>query len=493
MVTTALFSTLYGLLAGYLLGLVIVNRNVWMGDWDFSATLPLILAWLAGVTAGLVATGISRWISWRVWLGLITPQVFAHKIGSIGSINVALMAGMMASLIGMGFMPFCFLGLLFMGLGIRFGFIDRAGEWGKVWSLILIGGLGMVLAPMILTGHWLGLALGLALGCWAGITWGSAPPGIFISWVGLLFGLMIYGYDDWLVGWLGLSTGFGLGIIPGLMGSGIEAGEAYRYRSWYVWWRQQPLLDRVLEAIRLAQTLRPALRATWAEPLLRLARQEERPEESPGDMVAALKSPQWVERLVARHTLIRLGGEMAEDLAGLELGQAKEVVIWLLTSIEQETTRQFAWRTSQVICPRCLTRFGRRSVHLSLALSFNYYGCRSCGQSWEFMECPGGVAVVLDSAWQTEPYRLQDGLLRVNWPVRRELCDFDRVEIGQVTDEEVERFAVQAGNDTDRMRQSLYKQIPCRVGSASELSDNTLRILGSIFGRVERISNPISQ
>jgi hypothetical protein len=92
---------------------------------------------------------------------------------------------------------------------------------------------------------------------------------------------------------------------------------------------------------------------------------------------------------------------------------------------------------------------------------------------------------VLDASWgkvQAE----EDGLLQVNWLIHRTLFDFDWIKIIQATDEDVERFAVQVGNDTDPFRKPRYHQIPCRVRSGCQLSENTMRILDRMFGQVER-------
>jgi hypothetical protein len=84
-----------------------------------------------------------------------------------------------------------------------------------------------------------------------------------------------------------------------------------------------------------------------------------------------------------------------------------------------------------------------------------------------------------------EEIELSD-VLRVNWLVRRALFDFDWVEIIQATDEDVERFAVQVGNDTDPVRELRYQQMKCTIGPECKLSENTLRILDKMFGEVER-------
>jgi hypothetical protein len=74
----------------------------------------------------------------------------------------------------------------------------------------------------------------------------------------------------------------------------------------------------------------------------------------------------------------------------------------------------------------------------------------------------------------------------VNWSAKRRLFDFDRVEIIQTTDEDVERFAMQVGNDTDPVRQSRYAQMQCHIAPDCQLSENSLRVLQSFFGEVER-------
>ena len=77
-----------------------------------------------------------------------------------------------------------------------------------------------------------------------------------------------------------------------------------------------------------------------------------------------------------------------------------------------------------------------------------------------------------------------DDMLEVNWLKRRKLFDFDGVKIIRATDEDVERFAIQVGNDTDVTRVWKYKQMDCLVFAGSELSENTMRILRRMFGQV---------
>jgi hypothetical protein len=96
------------------------------------------------------------------------------------------------------------------------------------------------------------------------------------------------------------------------------------------------------------------------------------------------------------------------------------------------------------------------------------------------------VTAVLDSSW-SQPHELQAGLLRLNWLVHRQLFDFDRVEIVRATDEEVERFAVQVGNDTDGFRKSRYATLRCTLAPTCVLSENTRRVLARTFGEVQGV------
>jgi hypothetical protein len=61
---------------------------------------------------------------------------------------------------------------------------------------------------------------------------------------------------------------------------------------------------------------------------------------------------------------------------------------------------------------------------------------------------------------------------------------FDEVEIIRADEEEVERFAIQIGNDTDSVRKSRYNQMVCRISADCNLPSNALRILKCIFADI---------
>jgi hypothetical protein len=192
---------------------------------------------------------------------------------------------------------------------------------------------------------------------------------------------------------------------------------------------------------------------------------------------------------VADHysAVVSIGGTVVHPLEAIsrQRGLLSSVARQMLHDIARRTQRRLGHQSEHLLCPRCLARCGAHRADLE-QFDETYYGCRLCRQSREFIDCPQGVVAVLDSAW-TDAQAQSDGLLRVNWLARRALFDFDRVEIVRAADEDVERFAVQVGNDTDPLRSPRYAEMGCAVGPACGLSENTLRVLESTFGQVRQI------
>ncbi len=183
--------------------------------------------------------------------------------------------------------------------------------------------------------------------------------------------------------------------------------------------------------------------------------------------------------------VVAAGGAVAPALETIarEDSLLRDVTIEMLKDIAQ-ATRHLSGRAEQLLCPHCLVRCYAHRADLPWQPDVTYYGCRACHQSQEFIECPRGIVAVLDAAWQGAQER-QGGFLRINWLARRALFDFDRVEIIRATDEDVERFAMQVGNDTDSFRKARYGQTRCSLAPICHLTENTLRILESLFGQVD--------
>lgn len=167
----------------------------------------------------------------------------------------------------------------------------------------------------------------------------------------------------------------------------------------------------------------------------------------------------------------------ANTLNGLHL-----VALQLLKDVAEETREKFGYRTRQVWCPHCFTFFGRHQITPLFLQPVFYYGCRNCHQSQTYLE--GQVVMVLDDDMTTE-YLQRNGRIQINWFHSRQLFDFEQVEIVNTTDEDVERFAVQVGNDTDVSRNKHYKRMICVVSSDCKLTDNTQKVLKQTFGQLE--------
>lgn len=258
--------------------------------------------------------------------------------------------------------------------------------------------------------------------------------------------------------------------------------------GWETRWRGRPLAMEVEAALRQACQALPQAKAVWTGPLRQLEKTQQHPP-SADKLIADLQSRGWLKRFMARHTLAWLGGEAVPQLGLIAADKAhplQPIVAWLLRSIEVETTNRLFPYTSRMLCPHCLVRCHAHWTDLPGLMSFVYYGCRACGQSRDFLEWTGQIVTVLDAS-MTDAYLQVDSMLRGNWLRLRSLFDCDWVEIIKATDEQVERFAVQIGNDTDELRQPRYKQMRCLIGVDCHLSKNTIRVLHNQFGQVRRM------
>jgi hypothetical protein len=206
-----------------------------------------------------------------------------------------------------------------------------------------------------------------------------------------------------------------------------------------------------------------------------------------------IKDPTTLKRLADLLADIALGYSAVVSLGGAAVPALQEIATGdhilrtiaprLLEEIADDTARRFSHYLPDRLCPDCLTEFGPHEVSLNWWRTLTYYGCRTCGQSVRFIEDRGRSVMVLDQ--QMTAGQLERGrMFIINWLVERELFDFDEVEIIQASDEEVERFAVQVGNDTDPLRKPRYQKMGCVVSPDCRLSENTLRILERMFGWV---------
>jgi hypothetical protein len=170
------------------------------------------------------------------------------------------------------------------------------------------------------------------------------------------------------------------------------------------------------------------------------------------------------------------------EIASSKDAMLRAVARQLLKDIAEETSGRL-WEDFHVrFCAQCLTCCVEHTISFSWWQSLTYYGCRTCGQSRQLLKGP--LIAILDNRSEAGGLVESGKGLHINWTYRRALFDFSRVVILQATDEEVERFAVQVGNDTDPYRKPRYAKMPCAISAQCQLSKNTLRILDRAFGEI---------
>ena len=185
--------------------------------------------------------------------------------------------------------------------------------------------------------------------------------------------------------------------------------------------------------------------------------------------------------------VIELGGEAVSLLQPIAVEKSNKfqgLVRHLLQEISRDTTDRLAHQANRLLCTTCLTKCSAHQFKPSRLETITYYGCRTCQQSRDFITWEGVIVARLDKNMVSEQVQEIDEL-QINWLMRDEMFDFDKVKIEDVTDEDVERFVVKVGNDTDPVRKLRYKKTLCEITALSILSENSLKILRHTFDEVE--------
>jgi hypothetical protein len=257
--------------------------------------------------------------------------------------------------------------------------------------------------------------------------------------------------------------------------------------SFYLKQKTRPEATKVEAALWMAGEKHRGVRYHWQKHFTQLEKAKKK-STSLSKLIASLQDNHWLERFIARHVLAHRGGEAVaplQILAQTGSSEERQLAAWLILSIGLETKARLARQADTLLCLHCMVRCHVHEIHLPELGQLDYYGCRMCRQSLDFQPWPiNGVVAVLEKPAPRKKIEREDQI-RVNWLARRTLFDFDRVEIIQATDEEVERFAVQIGNDTDETRSSNYKRMTCVISSDCNLSENSVRILKYTFGSIE--------
>ena len=210
---------------------------------------------------------------------------------------------------------------------------------------------------------------------------------------------------------------------------------------------------------------------------------------SADEILSSYRLEEWEDVIVARCILCTLGGEAVGPLVRISnvSPSTQKAVSYLVEAIAAETKKSLKYQASHLFCPKCLVGCGPIRV-----LNFIYYGCRNCGKTEGLIPKPTEIIAALDTKMK-EPILKQGDKIIVNWLKLKRLFDFDRVEILDASDEDVERFCIQVGNDTNPLRNSKYHRIPCSILSECSLSHNLRKSLAHLFGKVSTEQCPTSR
>lgn len=478
-------------------------------NWGWSLALPGFIGGAAVVMILFLIRPKER-LSWATWLRVLTPHWplinpqpdkpwealwWVWLLGLTSGLGVGWTGAILFDqprlvIWGMVMIPV---------VGLAIFFFLGAYPWGKIGLIVGVSLLGLLF----------GLNFGVGFAQLVGLTFGTldvTASSRMVGWsVGLVVGLLlgrqtgligtllylavvalitfINGPGETLLAWLvGMVSSGLIGSFSYLWLSSNEPptfDRVYPYRFGFLWWFNRPPTPQV-EAALMAQDKHIAL--------LERLEEQRRQAQPPEYYLSHLDDPKWRARFIARHGLISLGTASLPELEQVIRNPSstktlRRIGIWLVRSIGWDTTQQLAHQSEQLLCRRCLTICAAHQATF-IRPAVTYYGCRTCQQSTEFFQAPAGIVAILDHHWDDQ-HQAEAGLLRINALARQELFDFDRIEIIRATDEAVERFAVQIGNDTDPFRKGRYPKMVCRIDPDCPLSENTRRILERTFGKVE--------
>ncbi|MCC6444479.1 MAG: HEAT repeat domain-containing protein [Armatimonadetes bacterium] len=202
-------------------------------------------------------------------------------------------------------------------------------------------------------------------------------------------------------------------------------------------------------------------------------------------LIARLEDGQPEVCRTAAGALEMLGDLRAVGPLFARLEDADEGVLQAVKSALDALTMPLEPYLQTGLCGECFSRLERTALERSfLSDSLSAVACRKCRRADAVLYDISYVVAVLNERME-KTFSAVNEIVSVNWLRHRQLFDFDEVYIIRASDEEVERFCVQVGNDTNPYRQGLYRKMRCVLPPSGSLSGNTVRILRSLFGEVE--------
>ena len=146
-----------------------------------------------------------------------------------------------------------------------------------------------------------------------------------------------------------------------------------------------------------------------------------------------------------------------------------------LRKVLNESCKAQRLNSTLLVCGKDFSRF---SLYKNKN-GFSYFRCRTC-ESTLFAVAARRLAVVLD---QKTDYttRLNDQTLWINGLAIKHPVDFDRIEIGECSEDDIISFSIVSENETDPIRINYHKQAQCIIRNPTSLSDSTRNLLKQRF------------
>ena len=176
---------------------------------------------------------------------------------------------------------------------------------------------------------------------------------------------------------------------------------------------------------------------------------------------------------------VRLVTVLVEQFTGRLLSQRKlKRLINALEALYSSARK----RINELYCLRDYARFEEYKFQPVPFQHVPYVACRKCGSTL-YTNVFSRVRAVLDHSME-KPFHHSHGLFRVNWFHFEAMFDFDQVEIGEASDEEVLAFTLKIANDMDPYRTGRPRKPLCFLRNESTITPNTIGVLGKVYENV---------
>nr|MBX2821457.1 HEAT repeat domain-containing protein [Rhodothermaceae bacterium] len=134
-------------------------------------------------------------------------------------------------------------------------------------------------------------------------------------------------------------------------------------------------------------------------------------------------------------------------------------------------------KAESLICKDHLARFVKIKKN-----GITYLGCRICGETHK-ASTTKEIVGVLDTKMRAS-MEASSTTYRINWLKTRKIVDFERIELGECSEELITEFCIDLGNDSDPYRSKNNRAISFSIQENIELSNELMAVLKRQFNRV---------